>query len=106
MEIFARWILSDGRRVIWQYDEDYQTVGSYAYETDEETKKAEEWELERLQDGRLVALVFCIESKCETCGHWAPVDSLCGIVIEPDEATLKKFFLESVESGITIENGE
>jgi len=92
MEVYETWDNEDGSRVRWVYDEFYQTVGSYAYDTEEETKAAENWELERLRDGRLIALGCIQERKCPTCGQWEEKDSLWGIVIEPDTEKLREFF--------------
>jgi hypothetical protein len=94
---FITWKEEEGRRVRWVYDDDYQTVGSYAYETEEETKQAEDWELERLRDGRLVALGCIVERPCCECGQWVQVDSLWGIVIEPDEEKLRAFRKECLQ---------
>ena len=88
-------------RVRWVYDEHYETVGSYGYDTEEETKAAEDWELERLNDGRLVAMGAIVEErvdcKCPDCNGWHSVDTLWGIVIEPNEAKLKEFAIHSLD---------
>lgn len=76
---------TETRRVRWEFDELYETVGSYYLDTEEETKAAETWELERLQDGRLVVLSAIVETKCGSCGQWEVVDSLHGITIEPGD---------------------
>jgi hypothetical protein len=83
--------LPKGVRVRWVYDEDYQTPGSYCYDTPEENSAAEEWELERLTDGRLVALGCIVEDV--TGEH---LDSLWGIVIEPNEEIMAEFFEQSM----------
>lgn len=79
--------LGEGLRVRWVYDDEYETVGSYGLETEEETAKAETWELERLDDGRLVALGAIVERRCGECGRWHDTDSLWGIVIEGHDAS-------------------
>ena len=82
-------------RLRWVYDDEYQTVGSYAYETPEETEAAEQWELERLADGRLVPLGCIVEQraecKCPHCDGWHETDGLWGIVIEPTTEALLAF---------------
>lgn len=103
--------MAPGVRVRWIYDDLYETVGSYAYETEEETREAEAWELERLADGRLVALGAIVEHECSGCGcphctGWHPLEvtymngngstfrgpqDLWGIVIEPDGDKLDEF---------------
>ena len=92
LEEFERWEDKPGERVRWVFDPCHETVGSYAYETEEETRAAEEWELERLEDGRLVALGCIQERKCERCSQWEEIDALWGIVIEPNTAKLREFF--------------
>ena len=80
--------ISETKRARWVYDPIYETRGSYALDTEEETKAAEDWELERLNDGRLVALGCIIEERCDACGEWKETDSLWGIVIRPEEHEL------------------
>jgi len=82
---YSRTHETDTHRVRWIYDESYETVGSYAYDTEAETKAAEDWELERLRDGRLITLGAIVETKCGACGQWETRDSLWGIVVSPDE---------------------
>ncbi len=76
---------TENRRVRWVHDEDYLTRGSYAYATEEETRAAEEAELEGLREGNLVALGAIVETRCEGCGNWDHVDSCWGIVVSVDE---------------------
>ena len=95
MQEITRWDIDEKTRVRWVYDENYETIGFYAYDTEEETKEAENWEIERLESGELVPLGFIIEEKCSQCGNWDQVDSLWGIVIEPDEEKLREFFNEA-----------
>ena len=73
-------------RVQWVWDEDYQTVGHYAYFTEEQTKKTEDWELERLKDGRLIALGAIVQHCCPHCCKWHDGDPLWGIVIDGTSA--------------------
>ena len=86
-----------GIRFRWVYDPDYRTRGSYSYDTEEETKAAEDWELERLDDGRLVALGCIVQKKCGECGEWRDGDSLWGIVIEPEAEKLDVFASENMD---------
>ena len=79
------------RRFRWVYDEDYQTAGSYAYDTDEATEKAEQHELSMLKDGRWVALGCIEEQKCLSCHQWEQIDSIWGVVISPDKDNLREF---------------
>jgi len=72
------------------HDEAYQTRGSYAYDTEEETRAAEEHELERLASGAWV-VVGCIVTEpcdndhhCSSCTGRVEVDSLWGMVIPDD----------------------
>jgi len=74
--------LADGRRIRWVYDEDYQSEGSYAYDTDEETQAAVAEEQKRLALGHLVALGAIVEHRCECCKQMVEDDSLWGIVTE------------------------
>ena len=97
-------------RLRWVYDELHCTEGSYAYETEAETRAAEDWERERLADGRLVALGCIVEERvecaCPDCDGWHErqerftgngkdyfdgPSSLWGIVIEPDAEKLREF---------------
>jgi len=89
---------TESTRVRWVPDEDYQTRGSYWMGTDEETKKVEDWELERLENGTFVALGAVVEHLCPTCKEWHETEnSLWGIVIEPDETKLAEFAEHSLD---------
>lgn len=83
--------IDENTRVQWVYDEEYQTVGHYAYDTEEETKKAEDWELERIRDGRLVALGAIVQHRCAHCDQWRDGDSLWGIVVKGNDEELDSF---------------
>jgi hypothetical protein len=86
------------------YDEDYQTRGSYALNTEEETKAAEDEETANLESGKWVALgiiVFERKPHCSTCTckeplPWTETDSLWGIVIENNTATVEVFARDSM----------
>lgn len=61
-------------------DEDHHTTGSYALDTEEETKAAEDHERRMIQDGAWDALVLLHERQCETCGAWEVLDAVGGYV--------------------------
>jgi hypothetical protein len=91
------------------HDEDHETRGSYAYDTEEATKAAEDEELEKLNSGEWVVL-GCIVTKpceglsddkgghmpghCEACSGTVEVDSLWGIVIENSTAKAEAYAKE------------
>lgn len=90
----------DGKHYRLVYDEIHETRGSYAYDTEEETKAAEDEELAGLESGRLVAL-GCIVTEpcpgahhCGACSGTVEVDSLWGIVVENDEAKARAYAIE------------
>lgn len=91
MEHYATTHETPNRRIRWVQDDHYQSEGSFAYETEEETAKAVREEREALVDGRYVALGAIVETRCPTCEGWVLRDSLWGIVIEPDIAKLVEF---------------
>jgi hypothetical protein len=87
------------------YDEDYQTRGSFAYETEEETKRAEDKELEHLHDGTWIAIGIIVWEKkphCKECQcprrdwPWTETDSLWGIVVENDTQAIEEFAAQSM----------
>lgn len=69
------------------YDEDHQTRGSYSYETEAETRAAEDEEIANLESGKWVVL-GCIVTEpcpgphCKACGGTVDVDSVWGIVVD------------------------
>ena len=83
------------------YDELYATVGSYSYDTEEETKAAEDEEIEKLNSGEWVAL-GCIITRpckgphCEACEGKVEDDSLWGIVIENSRVKAEEYVKESM----------
>jgi len=85
-----------GHRLRWVYDTDYVTRGSYGYETEEETKAAEDEEIAKLESGELVCLGAIYEVKCLACNQWEDKDSLWGIVIEPDEQKITTFGSDNI----------
>jgi hypothetical protein len=93
---------ADGRRYTAYYDEHYETRGSYAYDTPEETKAAEDEELASLGSGKWqVVGIVTSELKptpphCSTCtcvqpDSWQETDSCWGIVIEDGRKAIEEF---------------
>ena len=91
----------NGKRYDWFYDENHETIGSYAYETEEATKLAEQHEIKMLEKGYWVALGVVVSKPClndfhcGSCSGWEEKDSCWGIVIEPD----RKKLIEYVKGG-------
>lgn len=87
--------IDGNRRVRWYPDEHYQTIGSYAYDTEAETKAAEDDELAKLASGEWFVLCAIAATQtdctCPECDGWHKTDALCGIVIEPNEDKLREF---------------
>lgn len=78
------------------YDTIYATRGSYAYETEEETKAAEDEEIAKLDSGEWVVIGFqeykpCpCDKACPNCDGWTETDNSCwGIVVEYDIPTME-----------------
>lgn len=102
----------NGRHYRLVYDEDHETKGSYAYDTEEETKAAEDEEIEKLNSGEWVVLgcivtepckgVSCTDGldehevieHCPCCRGRQEVDSLWGIVIENDTRKAEEYAKE------------
>ena len=78
-------------RVRWVYDEEYQTEGSYALDTEEETKAAEDEEILNLNNGTWFALGAIFERKCPTCEQWEEKDSVWGIITDGTDKELEQF---------------
>jgi len=100
MTIFAVWNseespieLPEGFSVHWYFDIDYSPFGSFAYDTDEETKDAEQREADKLNSGEYVALGCVI--KDDVRGY--EEDSLWGIVVRPNEKALVEAFAGLME---------
>lgn len=78
----------DGKHYRLVYDEDHETRGSYSYDTEEETRAAEDEEIRKLNSGEWVVLgcivtAPCSSKKhCEACPGRHEVDSLWGIVVD------------------------
>jgi hypothetical protein len=99
MVIYHKWEVN-GKKYHAVYDETYETRGSYAYDTEEETRAAEENEISKLESGKWVVLgVMVYEKKphCDTCqcqtDKWTyqETDSLWGIVIENSQKAIEEF---------------
>lgn len=97
MTTFTLREMSPGVRCRWVYDENHETRGSFAYDTDVETRAAEEDELAKLESGDLVALGCIVETQCPSCGEWKAGDSLWGIVIGTDAKELDEFARDHME---------
>lgn len=88
--------IEDGNfRVRVVLDDDYETRGSYSYDTEKETREAEEEELRMLRSGTYVALGFILEKRCHECGTWINRDSLWGVVIKNSEAKVRECLVET-----------
>lgn len=91
-----------GKRYRFVHDERHETVGSYAYETPEETKAAEEEEIAKLASGEWVVLGCVVsepcdhESHCRACDGWTETDSLWGIVVPNAVKEFERFALEAM----------
>ena len=86
----------DGKRYRFVYDEMHETRGSYAYDTEEETKAAEDEEIAKLESGEWVVLGVivtepCAGPHCAACAGRVETDSLWGIVIENSIQAVEAF---------------
>ena len=97
LDVHETHLMSDTVRCVWGFDSSHETVGSYGYDTPEETKAAEQYELERLESGEWAALYCMVEHLCSCCGEWAAGDALHGIVIELDTDKLKEYARENMD---------
>lgn len=95
-------------RLVW--DEDHQTRGSYALDTEEAIQAAEDEEIEKLESGEWVVLGCIVTrsckgetrssmdgpevSHCEACSGTVQVDSLWGSVIENSTEKAESYFKE------------
>ena len=75
-------------RIAWYWDEHYSPFGSFAYDTEAETKAAERAEIDALDRGDLFPYGGVIEMRadycaCPECNNWHTGDSCWGIVYEP-----------------------
>lgn len=99
MTTFHEWCVG-AKRYRAVYDEDHQTRGSYAYDTEAETRAAEDEEIANLRSGRWVVLgVIVMEKKphCDSCHcpfalwPWTETDSFWGIVVDNAPAAIEAF---------------
>ena len=90
MDIYTRFD-HEGFTVTAYYDVDHETRGSYAYDTDEETREAEDNEIEKLESGEWIALHATVSRPCGECGNARISDSLSGIVIENNENAVQEY---------------
>ncbi len=97
--------MTDRVRCRWIYDEDYQTVGSYGLDSEEETKAAEDHEIAKLGSEEWLALGCIVEHLCPTCGGWTQGDSLWGIVIKPEMEAIDTFARDSLDLRETDHQG-
>lgn len=86
--------ISDTVRVRWVHDDDYQSEGSYAYETEEETRLDIENEQAKLASGEWIVLGAIVEKKCSTCEHWHECDSVWGVVVDPVKEDLGELAID------------
>ncbi len=86
-------------RVIWSFDEPHETRGSYGYDTEEETKAAEDHEIAQLSSGNWVALYATAQRRspcdCPECSGWHTTETLHGIVIDNSESAFDLFAREN-----------
>jgi len=90
-----------GCKVVWVYDCDYRTRGSYFLDTEEETREAEAEEIAKLESGELVAL-GCMVLKQRKLDEWETIDSLWGIVTDGSEEELKFFAHLHMDYGVEV----
>ncbi len=77
--------IPEGKRIRLVYDEQYETRGTWALDTEEETKAAEDEEIENLESGNWIVLGRICERQCSCCGSWVTDESdfdCWGIVVE------------------------
>ncbi len=85
METYKMIGIDAATRVRFVYDETHETHGSYGYDTEEETKAAEDEETAKLSSGEWVVLGAIVQHMCGHCGEWRNGDSLWGIVVTATE---------------------
>jgi hypothetical protein len=67
-------------RVIVVFDDDYQSEGTFAFDTEEETRAAVEWEQSRIDASILTPYAAIKQERCECCGNWEQIESVWGCV--------------------------
>jgi hypothetical protein len=104
METYHTWE-ADGKKYRAVYDEMHETRGSYAYDTTEETRAAEDEEIAALESGKWIVVgIFTYEKQphCETCScpaenhPWTETDSFWGIVIKNSTSEVERFAREGM----------
>lgn len=95
MDTFHTQEIDANTRVRWVWDGMYETRGSYAYDTEEETKRAEDEELAKLESGEWAALGMIVETRCPHCNLWKEHESVWGVVIDVNTEALDGFAAES-----------
>jgi hypothetical protein len=82
------------------YDDTYATRGSYALDTEDETRAAEDEEIAKLESGAWIAIGIIVWEKkphCKECQclskdwPWTETNSLWGIVVENDTQAIEEF---------------
>ncbi len=84
--------ISETRRARLVYDDLHETRGSYGYDTGEETKAAEDHEIDMLNRHVWIVLGAIVEEKCPHCGSWDETDSCWGIVVDNSEKGYRDAF--------------
>jgi hypothetical protein len=77
-------------------DSQHETRGSYAYDTEQETRAAENEELAKLESGEWIVVGFVAYDGCEACGHLSEFDSCWGIVCENTEDAVQSAVLNLI----------
>ncbi len=85
-----------GRKYKLFHDMEYETRGSYACNTEEETKAAEDEELANLRSGKWVVLYAVVYSYCIYCQRWNDTDSVGGCVIENNKDKAREYIIDSL----------
>jgi hypothetical protein len=97
MDLYAEWKLDETRTLKAFYDSSYETVGSYAYDTEEETRAAEQEELSKLESEEWVALYIVLYRVCPECEEIRIVDDLGGCVVENDRDAVYLFAIDALD---------
>lgn len=101
-QVRMQWLSEDGsQRFTAVYDMDYEVEGSFALDTEEQTKAAERDTLARLASGEWIVIGITVAHHCpntgkccHSCDGWQDGDSLWGIVIEDNDEQIRTFASE------------